>query len=189
MKNVLGKSTTDVIKTLAYQYDRRKDQLNTLSEYDKTFLQFSVRNAYADIANEVEFIDNATALAKYGIDLDKYEQTFDFFRRQHLVISSDNNNSPLMPGHLNLLFRAWHDYIHFSYGFHFDFMGEFLTWEKHCEGVSNDKYKKILFSEVVLQSCYFLTFGKFPDVQKVVLLEDEYIDLATELVYFNSPKN
>ncbi len=86
-----------------------------------------------------------------------------------LLISSLNNNSKLFPGNLNLMFRTIHDYIHLSNNLEFDYEGEFKVWEIQSKDMSKEA-RQVLFSEIVLQACYYLYFDKFPTEQKIILI-------------------
>jgi hypothetical protein len=86
-----------------------------------------------------------------------------------MKISADFNDSRLLPGKLNLQFRAVHDYLHYVLQAPFTAEGEIQVYglqkKLHCSAIG----QQILFSEVVLQACYCEYFGKFAEFQKVVL--------------------
>lgn len=89
-----------------------------------------------------------------------------------LLVSSLNNDSRLLPGNLNLKFRAVHDYLHFKHQLEFNYHGEREVY-KLQKTLYYAKYyslfKKMLYSEIVLQTAYKEYFGKFAEKQKVII--------------------
>lgn len=85
-----------------------------------------------------------------------------------LLISTMYNDSRLLPGELNLKFRAIHDYIHLTKDYGCDYIGEYNTFLEQCKGLSSYACR-VLYSEIVLQAAYCIHFGNFASFQKIVL--------------------
>lgn len=86
-----------------------------------------------------------------------------------MLISRDHNDSKLLGDEVNLMFRAIHDYLHYVLQAPFNAEGEIKVYKLQKKLHESEISKQILFSEVVLQACYAEYFGKFAEVQKVVL--------------------
>jgi len=78
-----------------------------------------------------------------------------------IYISKDHNYSRVLPGRLNLQFRAVHDYAHIFCGGGFDLIGEWKTFQFQQYAFHSARTRWILFSEVVLQAAYALEKGEF----------------------------
>lgn len=91
-----------------------------------------------------------------------------------LRISTDYNDSPLMPGQINLDFRAMHDLQHCrTPDCNFNAWGEICAYTLASKLTSDEYIKDFLFSEIVGQVCYLRTYGHFPE-QRVVLINRAY---------------
>ena len=78
-----------------------------------------------------------------------------------LYIDSENNEHPVFDKALNLKFRAVHDYVTHIGGNHaFDARGEIGAYNRHAK-LAPPQAKPALFTEVVGQASYYLTFGDF----------------------------
>lgn len=85
-----------------------------------------------------------------------------------MLISTIGNDHPLLSPESNLKGRAVHDFMaHIVCGCPFDGRGEFNAFEAQA-ALYPIKYRWALFSEIVGQACYFLTFGNFFEGQKIV---------------------
>ena len=102
-------------------------------------------------------------------ELNDFESLKDiFYKEKILLISSLHNKSLLFPGNLNLKFRAWHDNVHIKQDLPFNLEGEFEAFKIQSKNLSK-MATQVLYSEIVLQTCYNLHFNKFPATQKIVL--------------------
>jgi hypothetical protein len=90
------------------------------------------------------------------------------WRKNLLKISTDYNNSPLMPGQVNLWFRAAHDIHHcLTKDCNFNLWGELCAFVKFALHTQNVEYRRILFCEIVAQVCYLRVYGHYAE-QKIV---------------------
>ena len=154
-----------IIKNLGKIYNDSADQISLLTDNQIKNIREVITDKFLDLPCNVSF--------EYGnAELDSFEYVKKtYYQNNVLLISADNINSELLQNSLNLWFRAWHDYIHISNNYLFGFEGEFYAFLKHCEGQS-EIFKKVLFSEVVLQTAYYETYGMFAPEQKLVLLDN-----------------
>ena len=158
----------DLIRSLAIRYERYKDNFHDLSLDTIMELHDHITGEYYEVMDKalVIFVDE---------ELDDFECVKKRWNdHKELRISRLNNNSDLFPGHTNLWFRAWHDYIHLKYDYPFTFEGEYKTYLKQVEGLSY-KATQVLFSEIVMQTAYVLFYGKFAKKQKVVLIDIDMV--------------
>lgn len=165
----------EIITKLVAMYNNLPCNLSDLSAEQIKSIRQTITFKFLDLPCNVEF--------EYGNhELDSFEYVKKrYFADNVLLISADNNNSELLPANLNLWLRAWHDYIHISNNYLFGFQGEFYAFLKHIEGQS-DIFKQVIFSEIVLQTAYYETYGTFAEVQKVVILPIEVvISLISEI--------
>lgn len=157
--------TSDYIRKNALIYERYKDNFDELGIDEIETFRAQIERAYKLIPHGDINVNRVTGQPYVNV----LELTNDVKYNRCLQISEDNNNSRLLPGDLNLRFRAVHDYIHYLIQAPFTAEGEIAVYnlqkKLHSEGIS----QKILFSEVVLQACYVEYFGRFAPVQKVVL--------------------
>ncbi len=102
-------------------------------------------------------------------ELNNFEELKDiFYKEKILLISSLHNKSLLFPGNLNLKFRAWHDNVHIKQDLPFNLEGEYAAFKIQSKNLSK-MATQVLYSEIVLQTCYNLHFNKFPPTQKIIL--------------------
>lgn len=154
----------ELIKHLSGVYERNKCSLKYISLDTIAELHDRITEAFHMLPCKILFVDEP---------LDDFEEVKKHFKMTDVIkISKLNNNSDLLPGNLNLWFRAWHDFIHLECDFSFTFEGEYHVFLKQSIGLS-DKAKQILFSEIVLQASYALFYGTFAEIQKVVLIDYE----------------
>ena len=147
------------IQRYAYIYKRYKDQYDKIPPEVISELHSYVEREFEKIKNRVRFLPE---------ELNDFEDV----KRSHketgiLNVSSLNNDCKLLPAELNLKFRAIHDLVHIQFDFPFDYQGEYDTWLFQARGLS-EMVKKVLFSEIVLQTSHKVYFGYFLDTQKVV---------------------
>lgn len=177
-------SNEDYIRNKAIIYERYKDQFNEIDSVDLRQFRLEVERAFnehvlpfasvyyvggqpyancaeltTDLRGSVIDIPNGTASGKHVL----HES------RPIMKISSDHNDSKLLPGELNLQFRAVHDYIHYILQAPFTAAGEIKVYNFQKRFHQGGICQQILFSEVVLQACYAEYFKRFAPVQKVVL--------------------
>lgn len=163
----------NLINRLGNIYNDMPNSFGQLSNSEIKEIRQIITDKFLDLPCNVSF--------EYGnAELDNFDYVKNVYKTQNiLLISADNNNSELLPNSLNLWFRAWHDYIHIENNYLFGFEGEFYAYLKHIEG-QNDLFKQVLFSEIVLQTSYFETYGDFAPFQKLVLLPIEAINELIE---------
>jgi len=115
-------------------------------------------------------------------DLCNHAQDF-----SEILVSSDNNNSDLLPGEYNLWFRAWHDATHYAFSQEFTFAGEAVVACIQAQQTGSRLFQKILFSEVVLHAAVYFHTGDFaPGQQKLVLVDDSTLDAFLAAYDFRS---
>lgn len=157
-------STKDYIRKNALVYLRYKDNYDQLTEEEIKLFREEVIDAFVKLPSDIE-VRYVTG-QPYA---NHKELTDDIKTNKVMRISTDHNESTLLPGILNLQFRAVHDYLHYTLQQPFTAAGEINVFKMqkkfHSEGIS----QQILFSEVVLQACYCEYFGEFPNKQKVIL--------------------
>ena len=161
---------TDYIRHKALIYQRYKDNFDEIETVELNQFRLEIERAYGSLPHseiQIIFCDGQP----YA---NHHELTADIRNNKQMKISSDFNESKLLPGMLNLQFRAIHDYLHYVLQAPFTAEGEITVYniqkKLHCSAIG----QQILFSEVVLQACYaeyFGTEGKpaFAPVQKVIL--------------------
>lgn len=154
-------SNEDYIRKNAIIYQRYKDQFDQIEWVELNQFRLEITQAFETIPCVVFYVDRQPYK-------DHHELTADI-KAGRMLISKDHNNSKLLPGELNLKFRAVHDYLHYVLQAPFTAVGEIKVYgtqkKLHCSPIG----QKILFSEVVLQACYAEYFGTFGK-QKVILL-------------------
>lgn len=157
--------TVDYIRKNAIIYERYKDQFDTLTEEQINVFREEVQEAFRKIPKSIQ-IEFCSCQPYETAD----QMFVDIRNNKQLRISSQNNDSKLLPGNLNLEFRAVHDYLHYVLQAPFGAIGEIAVFKLQLKHHESHVSKQILFSEVVLQACYFEHFGKFSDKQKVILI-------------------
>lgn len=165
-KNTTNKKVSNEIagkiKGNAIKYMRFKDQLATIDPKEIEQYRSEIKEAYSRLWVQIEFVEH-----------DPYKNLEEMTRGIHqtntLFISNLNNDSALLPGTLNLFFRAVHDHLHYLLQQPFDFEGEYKVYQAQKLMHKSKIAKQILYSEIVLQAAYCTYFGKFADKQKIVL--------------------
>ncbi|TXH18760.1 MAG: hypothetical protein E6R03_01650 [Hyphomicrobiaceae bacterium] len=95
-----------------------------------------------------------------------------------LYIDSSHNDHPMFDKLTNLKFRAVHDYLAHIGGDHaFDARGEIAAYNRHVK-LAPPSTKPILFTEVVGQASYYLTFGSFGPQKTSTLFGFDYDHLG-----------
>ena len=93
----------------------------------------------------------------------KYEESGD------LYISIDYSNHPIFSVIDNIVFRSVHDYlVHILGDYAFGLVGEIACYNLHVKMTTKEAVPA-LFVEVLMQACYAVVRGDFPDKQKVAL--------------------
>lgn len=156
--------TQDLIHKLAVTYTRLKDQyqqipINELNLF-RADTEFSFQRIFMYAGPKVLFVDYDPYISLTDMYAD--------FKAGYLKVSKLNNNSQLLPGDLNLKFRAVHDYFHCLFQQEFGFQGELITYKGQKYLYTSQIGKQILYSEIVMQAAYFEYFGYFPSEQKVI---------------------
>lgn len=155
------KTTNQTIQDNALIYERYKDQFNDLTREQLLQFRFEVAKAFNTIPVMVEYVTGQPYSSHHELTKD--------ISNGFMRISRDHNRSKLLPGKLNLEFRAIHDYLHYVLQAPFTAEGELSVFEVQSK-LHNYFGKKLLHSEVVLQGCYYEYFGTFAETQKIVLL-------------------
>ncbi len=98
------------------------------------------------------------------------EMKNDYVKNKHLYISMNYSEHPIFSVTDNIVFRTVHDYIvHILSDVDFSAKGEIAAFNAHSKLAPNETIPAI-FTEVVGQASYFLTYGSFPK-QKIVALK------------------
>ena len=152
------------INHLANVYNRYKCQLNSIhSGCIVTYIQ-EINAAYDKI------LQTGLKVVSVSIECNDFEQFCDGIKHNGVMVISDlHNESLFLSPELNLKFRAVHDYIHYIFNLPFTFDGEVKAYKIQKHFHPSEISRKILYSEVVLQAAYCETYGKFADVQKVIV--------------------
>lgn len=182
-KQKFSKEVEDQMRKNAIRYERYKDQLDNIPVAELNEFRYEVEFAFDRIQRKHMHTGACIPGANNGIhermfisfvDYDPYENliqlTNDIHENDRLLISSLHNDSKLMPGDLNLKFRAVHDFLHYILQQPFDYLGEYKVFQAQKHIHKSKLRRQILYSEVVLQAAYCEYFGKFVDNQKIVLL-------------------
>lgn len=167
---------SDLIKRNALIYERYKCQLDMIDWKEIEQFRLEVEQAFDRINYFINPGINGgiygRALVQY-VDLDPYisleQMTEDIKSNERILISTLNNDSVLLPGELNLKFRAVHDYFHYLLQQPFDFKGELNVYKATKYLHKSDIGKRLLYSEIVLQASYCTYFNGFSDKQKVII--------------------
>lgn len=158
-------SNEDYIRNKAIIYERYKDQFNEIDSVDLRQYRLGVERAYKE--HVLPFVSvRFVAGQPYANHI---ELTNEIKASGAMYISTDFNESILLPGELNLQFRAVHDYIHYILQAPFTAAGEIKVYNFQKRFHQAGVCQQILFSEVVLQACYAEYFKKFAPIQKIVL--------------------
>lgn len=155
--------TIDLIQREALKYERFKCQLTLIAPEEVEQFRSEVEQAYERLPKDLAII---------FVDKDPYPDLFNMTRDiqdcNRMDVSSEHNESQLLPGDLNLKFRAVHDYFHYLLQQPFDFKGELNVYKATKFLHKSDIGKRILYSEIVLQAAYCTYFGTFGK-QKVII--------------------
>lgn len=155
------KTTNQIIQDNAIIYQRYKDRFPELTRKQLTQYRFEVAVAFNKLPCNVDYVNGQPYTSVEELTVDA--------RKGIIKISRDFNDSKLLPGKLNLEFRAVHDYLHYTLQAPFTAAGEMEVYKLQAK-LHNDFSKKLLYSEVILQACFAEYFGKFIETQKIVLL-------------------
>lgn len=113
------------------------------------------------------------------------EMSNSFKKDNILYISIDHSDHPVFSLIDNIVFRTVHDYIvHIKGNYEFGIKGEIASYNLHAKLAPNDALPA-LFTEIVGQASYAVTFGSFP-IQKIVVLKQ--FDFNTVGKYTNETK-
>lgn len=161
--------TSEYIRRNALIYERYKDNFDHIEWVELNQFRLEVEQAFNNIPCKVLYVT--------GQPYENVEQLTNGIKTANLLrVSEDFNDSRLLPGELNLKFRAVHDYLHYVLQQPFTAEGEIKVYKLqkrlHCSAIG----KRILFSEVVLQACYAEYFGVFAPQQKVILYTGETLN-------------
>lgn len=107
------------------------------------------------------------------VDTDPYPN-FDALKAHHdrgsFFVFSGGSESGLFDAETNLMFRAIHDHHHCIANADFSLSGETDTYYHIAALTHHAEAKQVLYSEIVLQAAAYYHLGRFPDIQKVVLV-------------------
>jgi hypothetical protein len=163
------------IPHLSAIYDRYADNSHLITVDDRMAYKNQLSNKFESIPMYVDFVDR---------DIDCKEMVKIITEINELHISSQYNHpNPNLYGYdteeakqFNLMARAVHDWVHYDN----DYLPctayqEYKCWLKQSEGLE-EKFKCILFSEIVLQAAYCEHNGRFAPLtsggfQKLVLID------------------
>ncbi len=104
-----------------------------------------------------------------------HEMIQDINQNNRLMISTIGNSHPVFDALQNLKLRTVHDMVHAGHspdkenGHAFSFAGEVGAYNQHIKYLVSAGARAALFTEVVGQAAYYLTYGKFPK-QKIAFL-------------------
>jgi hypothetical protein len=165
-------NNSESVKKNALIYLRYKDRFEDIDIKELTLFQQETEQAYKRLNlpirgryTEEQFIQ----MVNYNPYKNLEEMTKDVEDNNRILISTLNNDSQLLPGYLNLQFRAVHDYLHYLLQQPFDYTGEYKVYQAQKHVYKTKLRRQILYSEIVLQAAYCTYFGKFADKQKVIL--------------------
>lgn len=119
-----------------------------------------------------DFIISKTENLKYELVNEEYDYDYlyNYYIDSNRFIINPNNNDNNIFGDskINILFRVWHDKIHFENNYKFDLKGELQCYLKHIVELPKDfeLEKKLLFAEIVGQTLFFEENNRFPDNQR-----------------------
>ena len=150
---------------LAGVYERYKCQLNDINgEAIAAYIQ-DINTAYDKI------LATGIKVEHVNIEMNSFEAFREAVTNQNTMYISTlfAGDSPFLNTMQNMRFRAVHDYIHYMYNLPFTFDGEVKAYKIQKYFHTSEISRKILYSEVVLQAAYCEAFGKFADVQKVII--------------------
>lgn len=159
--------TSELIRTLAIKYERYKDQLGGIPAHEIEQYRLDVHTAFNRVTSLVGGIKVVYVSGQPYKGLE--DMTSDITVTGCMNVSTEFNDSKLLPGVLNLQFRAVHDYLHYLFQQPFGFSGELNVYKCQKYMHLTEAGKRILYSEVVMQAAYCEYFGKFADGQKVII--------------------
>lgn len=93
---------------------------------------------------------------------------------KHLAISDINSDNTIFANSgINLLYRAWHDFIHIEYKLLFTLEGELEVYNIMQSQLPNDYYleKFLLYGDIVGQTLYHNKYNKFPSNQREFVID------------------
>lgn len=154
------------IKNYAILYLRGKDVSKILDPKILREFHFYINDTRNEVSKDIIVVFKNEELNDFEYIRENYFKN----KKPLLYISNLHNNSGILAKWENLSFRIIHDIIHLENNLGFDYKGELEAYLIQSKDQSF-AIKQILFSEIVLQACYKFYFGKYPDIQKVVLCD------------------
>lgn len=96
-----------------------------------------------------------------------------------LVWSGASDTTIYGDSEVNYAFRAWHDFVHFTYRFGFSLIGEINTYQiqrnqllkQFGDNPETQEFVKYIHAEVVGQAEYEINFNQFPIDQCAFVLD------------------
>jgi hypothetical protein len=128
------------------------------------------------------FLEETEGITVRYLDYQPYHKVREMIRDvkqfKALAVSREYNHDPLLPGKLNLMYRAAHDLVHVELGAEFDWKGE-LAVARHSIAETYDQplIQQIIFSETVLQTAHAVVFNEFRSDQPFVRVGTEIIEM------------
>lgn len=93
---------------------------------------------------------------------EKHKQRFKETGKIH-IWTGESDNTIFGDPKINHYFRAWHDYIHITNGYGYDFVGESITANIQCSQLPQHLQfeRELILCEIVGQAQYFMKQGEF----------------------------
>lgn len=144
------------------------------------------RHGPLDHGLNVAVLHIARKLLPAGFDVsgdapDTYEAIVRQFEsgKRYVVYAGGSENTIFGDPEVNYHFRAWHDWCHWKGSFDFSFQGEYGVFGMQCEhlmavygsGEKTEKWKRILFADIIGQKLYFQRHQRFPVDQMGFVLQ------------------
>jgi hypothetical protein len=165
MRKLYKNKNFELVRSLASQYWCGTDSFQILTPYFIDCLRNDTENLYNKFLGANEEIAVIFQEGQPYENLD--DMKHDYLTNNTLRISTDFNDSKLFGKECNLKNRAVHDFLHIILDAKFTFEGELKVF-KHTAKLMSPDFKKVLFSEYVMQTAYTVHFGEFPE-QKIIL--------------------
>jgi hypothetical protein len=131
------------------------------------------------------FVEDTAGITVNYVDYQPYDRVAEMSRYvrmyRYLEVSSQFNNDPVLPGELNLMYRASHDMLHVALDAEFDWSGELAVARYALAGeIGRPLIQQLIVSETVLQAAHALVFGEFRDDQPFVAVGPQIIDMILD---------
>jgi len=138
------------------------------------------RHAVLDHGLNVAVLVIARQLLPGGFDVSEdAPETYNALVRQfesgqrYIVYAGGSENTVFGDPEVNYHFRAWHDWCHWKGKHDFSFQGEHATYLMQCEHLvelygndeTTERWRRILFADVIGQKLYFHRYRCFPENQ------------------------